>query len=382
MTGADEILAGLRALVNRPVPEPTLERARAGVPVVGLLCSYVPADVLRAAGAIPLRLRAPSSDDSTLGDAYLSTRTCTFVRHVLSEALRGTFDVLAGEVSTNGCDHVRRGYDVFSRKTGIRWHGFLSVPRASEERLFGWYREEVERLAASLADALGTSVTAESLRAAIATGNEIRAALRTLESFSASREPRLSGAEMLVCSIAAQVLPADVFLEHARRLAETLASRPARPGPGLRVVMVGASLDAPSFVDDVERCGVHVAADQLCFGGRTYRAPVASRGDPMEAICRHAFFGVSCARMIGGFSDRLAALRLRMAETDARAVVFQRLKFCDPWGAEQHMLEARLREERTPMLVLDREYNVPATGQVHTRVQALVEVARTRAEPR
>jgi len=86
-----------------------------GKPVIGYFCHYVPREVILAAGALPLRLRGAGSTDSAMGDAYLSGRLCTYVRHVMSLALEGHYDFLDGEISANTCDHVRRAADVFRR---------------------------------------------------------------------------------------------------------------------------------------------------------------------------------------------------------------------------------------------------------------------------
>jgi benzoyl-CoA reductase/2-hydroxyglutaryl-CoA dehydratase subunit BcrC/BadD/HgdB len=54
--------------------------------------------------------------------------------------------------------------------------------------------------------------------------------------------------------------------------------------------------------------------------------------------------------------------------------VFQRLIFCDPWGADLHnIIHRQSREKRFPILSLSREYGIAAAGQLRTRVQAFLE---------
>ena len=61
-------------------------------------------------------------------------------------------------------------------------------------------------------------------------------------------------------------------------------------------------------------------------------------------------------------------------------MVFERIVFSDPWGADLHNILLRaMVEDSFPVLSLAREYNIVATGQVRTRVQAFlekIEVAR------
>ena len=113
---AEEILREIRELTRNHTNRHVEQWKASGNPVVGYFCHYVPREIILAAGALPLRLRGAGSTDSSLGDAYLSSRLCTYVRHVMSIALDGHYDFLDGEISSNSCDHVRRSADVFVKK--------------------------------------------------------------------------------------------------------------------------------------------------------------------------------------------------------------------------------------------------------------------------
>ncbi len=348
----------------------------AGKPVVGYFCTYVPVEVLTAAGVLPLRLRGTGSDDSAAADVYLSGRTCTYVRHTLALALEGRYDFLDGQICLNTCDHVRRAHDVWRHKTSIPYHGFLSVPRNARESLYPYYREEVERLIAELGEHVGTKVDDAALEAAIGQHNRVRERLRRLDALRAGDRPVLRGSELLTLSVAALVLPPEAFLAETDVLLEALDEDPPAPRTGrARLLLAGGELDEPGLIEAIESQGAEVVADTLCAGGRSYDVPVPEgTDDPLDAICRRTFFQVSCARMIGNFPDRVEALMARCAERGVDGVVFQRLTFCDPWGGEVHNLRHRLKPLGMPMLVLEREYGRVPTGQVRTRVQAFLEL--------
>ncbi len=88
-------------------------------PVIGYYCHYVPRELILAAGALPLRLRGAGSEDSSLGDTYMSGRICTYVRHTMSLVLEGKYDFLDGQITSNTCDHVRRAADLFTKSTMV-----------------------------------------------------------------------------------------------------------------------------------------------------------------------------------------------------------------------------------------------------------------------
>ncbi len=370
-----EIFRGIQRLISSHTNPYVEEWKSSSRPVVGYLCQYVPREIILAAGALPLRLRGAGSQDSSLADAYMSGRTCTYVRHVMSLSLDSRYDFLDGEIGLNTCDHVRRAADVFIKKTSIPYHGFISVPRSLRESLYGYYREELRRLMEGLGAHCGRQIDESALRQAIRTMNQVRHRLIEIARMRNLDRPLLSGAESLALHIASQVLPPDVFVA----LADDLIKR-LKEGPGLdtsrgRLVLVGAELDEPEYVEVLESQGALVVADRLCFGARSVLAPIdEDAADPLDAIGRAYFFQPSCARMIGDFPARWKALTELVAETRSDGVVFERLVFCDPWGAELHnLLERAQKEQAFPILVLSREYGIVPTGQLKTRIQAFVE---------
>ena len=64
-------------------------------------CSYVPEEIITAAGLVPLRMRAPGSTGTELSDTYLSNINCSFCRHVFNTALRGDYEFIEGAILTS-----------------------------------------------------------------------------------------------------------------------------------------------------------------------------------------------------------------------------------------------------------------------------------------
>ena len=378
---AENLLREIRELTRSHTNRHVEEWKASGSPVIGYFCHYVPREIILAAGALPLRLRGSGSTDSSLGDAYLSSRLCTYVRHVMSIALDGQYDFLDGEISSNACDHVRRSADVFVKKTGIPFHGFLSIPRNPRESLYAYYLQELRNLVDGLEGHFGVEIDDDRLRDAIRTLNQNRRLLQRLNQMRLEERPKLSGAEALSVHIASQVLPPDVFCKLADQLIQELEDRPGMDSSRGRLVMIGAELDDPDYVEAIESQGALVVADRLCFGARSVLPAMdEDAADPLDEIGRTYFFSSSCARMIGDFPRRWEELKQLVNAVRGDGVVFERIVFCDPWGADLHNILHRAKvEDAFPVLSLTREYNIVATGQVRTRVQAFlerIEVAR------
>ena len=78
------------------------EAKRQGKKIIGYFCSYMPEEIIHAAGFVPYRMRAVESKGTTRADAYYSSINCTFVKLCFNKALNGDFAFLDGVVFLNG----------------------------------------------------------------------------------------------------------------------------------------------------------------------------------------------------------------------------------------------------------------------------------------
>jgi benzoyl-CoA reductase/2-hydroxyglutaryl-CoA dehydratase subunit BcrC/BadD/HgdB len=369
-----DIIDEFRRVIQGP-RNPYLNRWIAdGGRVMGYYCSYVPEEVFLAAGFLPYRMRGAGARDSSDGDAYMSTRVCSFVRHTVTQALRGEMNFLDGAVLLQNCDHIRRAADLFVKKVGIPFHCFLSVPRAPKERLFDWYLEEIRRLRAAIEDHFDIRITDDRLEEAITLHNATRERIGRLYDLRKRTAPPVTGEEALTITTAAHVMPKGQFNALMDDLLAELNSGDGGRARRARVIIIGGEMDVPEFVANIEEQGALSVAELVCFGQRSFGEPIPTGdGDPLERIARHRFFQSPCARMVECFDDQVKTLKDAVRDFSADGIIFQRMKFCDPWAGDGHSMYWAMRDEGIPFLALEREYRVSASGQVGTRIQAFLE---------
>jgi benzoyl-CoA reductase subunit C len=371
--GNSEILGIMHRAIQKPRNTYLDQWVAEGRKVVGYYCSYIPEEIFTAAGFLPYRLRGAGSDSCDDGDAYMSARTCTFVRHTISLALRGELDFLDGVVLAQNCDHIRRAGDLFRKKVKPAFYGFLSIPRVPKERLFEWYLAELRRLKAEMEAHYSIAITEQNLEDAIVLHNATRQRVNKLYELRKRDAPPIPGQEALTATVAAHVMPRAQF----NSLMDDLLADLEQAGNGnyrSRVIVTGGVLDEPEYLAAIEQQGALSVAELVCFGQRSFGDPIESGpGNPLERIARQRFFQVPCARMVECFDEQFSALTSALKEFKADGVIFQRMKFCDPWAGDAHNLYWRMKEAGIPFLSLDREYQVTAAGQVKTRVQAFLE---------
>jgi benzoyl-CoA reductase/2-hydroxyglutaryl-CoA dehydratase subunit BcrC/BadD/HgdB len=370
----DEILGIMHDAIQGPRNAYLDQWVGEGRRVMGYYCSYIPEEIFTAAGFLPYRMRGAGSDSSADGDAYMSARVCTFVRHTISLALRGELDFLDGVVLAQNCDHIRRAGDLFRKKVRPAFYGFLSIPRVPKERLFDWYLAELRRLKSEMEAHYSIAITEQNLEEAIALHNATRQRIARLYELRKREAPPVTGREALTVTVAAHVMPRAKFNSLMDDLLAGLEKAGGEGGHRARVILIGGVMDEPEYLATIEKQGALSVAELVCFGQRSFGDPIASGpGEPLERIARQRFFQVPCARMVECFDEQFSELVSRIGEYRADGVIFQRMKFCDPWAGDGHNLYWRMKEAGIPFLSLDREYQVAAAGQVKTRVQAFME---------
>ncbi len=83
-----------------------------GYRAMGYLCSYVPVEIIHAAGFTPLRLRGTTAPLRRV-DAHLQSFTCALCRSTLDQMLGGELDFLVGTIFAHTCDTMQAQADLY-----------------------------------------------------------------------------------------------------------------------------------------------------------------------------------------------------------------------------------------------------------------------------
>ena len=89
-----------------------LEWKRQGKKVMGLLSTYVPEEVIHAAGILPWRITGTWRADVSLAMVYRTTNSCLHCTHVLESLMAGELDFLDGVIATDHDQELVRLWDV------------------------------------------------------------------------------------------------------------------------------------------------------------------------------------------------------------------------------------------------------------------------------
>ena len=364
--------------VNNTFPKTAeiLEYKRQGKKVFGWLCTYVPEEIIHAAGALPIRITGYSQEmELEDGNAYLYINNCSFSRSCLQMGIRGEYDFLGGVVAGSTCDGARRLFDLWRYYIKAPFHHVLTVPRKYSERGHDLYHSQVRQFKENLEEFLGIQITDEALYQSIKVYNEARALLKNLYDLRKLSTPPITGAETMEVLNASFRMPKELFNEWLRDLLGELATSGNAHTSRARLMVTGSVMNNPEFIESIEKLGGLVVTDELCTSTRYWSDPVIldEGNTPLQAISRRYLNNFPCARMYPS-DERFNRILELTRDFKVDGVISQIIRYCVPYAHDLPLITDRLKAQGIPTLALDVEYGASGSGQIQTRVQAFLEM--------
>ena len=356
----------------------TLDAAKKdGKKIIGYFCSYIPEEIIHAAGFIPYRMRAVENKGTTLADTYFAPTVCSFTRQCFDKALNGDFDFLDGVIFMNGCDHNRRMYDNW-RYAGIKpdFLFMLSVPHTMADTSIQAYKEDLLELKTAIESQLGVTITEDKLKDAIRLYNRKRQLLSQLSETRKKKNVPIKGSEFLSIMLAITALPIDTVIKMLEAVLAEIDGRVVNSDSDLRIFLSAACMEEVDHIRLIEDGGSIVVADKICLGAPHFNTLVDETISPFDAMAKRYLTHLSCPRMMDDIHRRLQYMHDQIEAYDIDAVISEKLEFCTLMAGEIFMHKKELARTNLPFLATDRELYGGGTGQLKTRLQAFFEQVR------
>jgi benzoyl-CoA reductase subunit C len=348
-----------------------------GKKVVGYWCTYVPQEIIHAAGLFPYRVKGKGSTGSTpRADVYLSpVAACSFTRAILELAFEGKYDFLDGLVGMNSCDHSRRTHEIWVRYKGVPFDHFIFVPHKIDGGVvLEWYKKELIKLKERLENHFHVEITDEALMNSINVYNETRRLLKDLYELQREKNPVIKGSEVHNIIVAATSTPPEQFNGLLKKALDEVTKKEPITDYRARLAIAGWCGDTSTLLRIVEGVGGLVVCDNCCFGSRDFWEQVEIDSAPLDSIAKSYLQRPPCSRMVGSFADRFNYLKRIVDEYKGDGVIYSRLKFCDLWGPEPFMIKLREEELGVPLSSpIEQEYIPGDVGRLKTRCEGFIE---------
>jgi benzoyl-CoA reductase subunit C len=337
---------------------------------VGYLCSYVPEEVLAAAGVLPVRLLG-GHELQDVTDPHIYGNFCAYCRDVLAQGLLGRYDYVDGIVLSHVCPQIRQTFDSWQRHLPLEFHHALWMPsQVQSKQALPFLVAQFESFRLALEEWLGQPIGDDALRQTSALYNRNRQLLRGLYEYRKGQPPRLSGHTAMMAVLASAMMDKA---EHSRLMEEALAQPPNGRQEGVRLMVIGSENDDTELMGLIESSGAVVVIEDHCLGNRYFAQDTPADENALAAIARRYLEQPPCPLLDVNKRRRGDYLLGLARQYEVEGVVFLRQKFCDPHGWEQPILQDLFQDAGLPTLSLELDFTVPG-GQYSTRIEAFVEL--------
>ncbi|MCF8032376.1 MAG: 2-hydroxyacyl-CoA dehydratase family protein [Desulfarculaceae bacterium] len=346
-----------------------------GQKVLGLLCIYVPEEIVAAAGVLPWRITGSWEESTPHASFYRPEMTCRYCSHVLESVLAGELDFLDGVATTQVDDDFKRLWDVLSYVGKPPFAHIMYLPHTVSRTTLAMWNKSVLDLVPVMEDFAGVKIGEQDILKQIEIYNEMRSLLYSVYQMRKKTNPPLTGAEMLSLTTAARVMPKPEFNQRLESLLPYLETRqPELKGNQSRLLLCGEYLDNPEYVRVVENSGALVVMDELDTGSKYFMGMVdASQGDALGQLAERYMNRPGLSRM-GDWRGQAEQIISWVKEYDVQGVVELRQLYSLPLDYRAFYLGNLLQEAGIPYLTLNREYHPSHMGMLSTRVEAFVEM--------
>ena len=355
---------------------------------VAYTCENVPEPLLNLGKCFSIRLSAPQTGSMDIAAFYMTNLLCEPSRALLERAIEGGFNFADCVITPDGCTMMNRAVEnmellkTMGKDNPKFFHEYMEIAfKNTDNDVNLAVLQCTNHVLKPLKENYGVDISDKAIRKAVEKHNKMVRLVREIGEFRKGENPRITGYEFHVLCLATYVCPMDEVMKKLEETLEELKTRePDKKNPWrCKVLLVGSEVDDSGLVKLIEEQGAHVACDRFCFGSYPGRTEIVLNDDEdaLTQVCRHYVQNCQCPRMMS--MDKVYSRKQYVAdlakEYGVDGIIYQQVKFCDPWAYERvvgsHVLE---HDYGYPVLSVDRPYNIASSsGQMRTRVQAFVE---------
>ena len=354
---------------------------------IGTLCVMVPAELVYAAGAMPVRLCSGSYTAYSIGDDYIPRDACPLVKAVMGfgkiKALP-VFDSCSLLVAPVTCDCKKKLAGVIgSVKNTVPLH---VPPLKKDDADTEVFLKELYRLIPLLEKETGKQVTAKSLAEGINMVGNAQYEMSEFLKYRRLAPALMSGTQVMSVMNAYSYMPVNLWAEQMHRLNEELklrlsqgyfVSRKNQP----RILVTGSPIAFPNIKVPllIEEMGGVLAADETCMEERGLYDPVsvidASFDGMMRSLASRYTKPCTCPVFVDN-SQRIYRIKQMIKDSRIQGVIYHVLRGCLVYDYEYQLMEEAMGKMDIPIIRVESDYNEEDVEQLRIRIEAFIELIK------
>ncbi|MDO4662572.1 MAG: double-cubane-cluster-containing anaerobic reductase [Tissierellia bacterium] len=356
-----------------------------GKKVVGIYCSYVPTELIYAAGAIPVSLCAVSEKPIAAGERDLPRNLCPLIKASYGHAITDTCpffyfsDLIIGETT---CDGKKKMYELLNN---VKETHVIQLPQNNiDPEGYPFFKEQIIKFKEKLEDYFDITITEDDIRKAIKDGNEEKKNLVEFFKLSSLEPSPISGLEQF------NVNEAFGFQYDRKKKNEEVKTRTKELKDYWEKELKGTKDERPrilvsgcpaggvkdKILKTIEDLGGVIVGYDSCSGLRTYMQLVDEdpNRDPYEALAEK-YLGVNCSVMSPN-PGRMKDLDYLLDFYHVDGVIEMTLVACHTFNLESYEVKKKVESHDIPYIHIESDYSQNDSGQVRTRIEAFLEIVR------
>ncbi len=348
---------------------------KTGGKVVGYFCTYVPEEILYAAGVLPVRILG-SHEPLDVTEPHIFGMYCPFCRDCLAQGLKGKYDYLDGIMIAQSCLHIRQTFTSWKLHIPIDFSYYLPMPNnVQSKRALPYLTGELRAFKEALEEWTGKAISGEDLDKGIEILNQSRQLTRDLYELRKQANPPLTGLEAMYAVVASQMVDKKDYNDTLQGILEKLPQGPEEKDSKVRLMILGSEDDDTEFLQMVESLGAIFVVDDHCTGSRYFWNEVTTNQNPLEAIAARYVERVPCPSKDWPQRTRIEHIKKLAQDWGVQGAIVIQQKFCDPHELDIPAIIESLKQIGVPAQFLEFDVTVPV-GQFKTRVEAFLEMLR------
>ena len=378
MRTIEQIVEGMREHA-KDGPVLIKELSEKGVPIVGTYCTFVPWEIIRAAGAVSASLCSRSQKPIAAAEERLPRNLCPLIKssYGFAKTDKCPFfyfsDLVVGETT---CDGKKKMYELLAEFKPVY---VIELPNRQSEEGIAMYRREIIRFKEKLEQQFETTITEEAIRHQIHLRNEVTKSLLRLQYLMTNDPAPVSGLDIVNTSYGSgfnmdvESLPGRINEMADMIEADYAAGKNIGKKPRILVTGSPSGGAALKVIRAIEDSGAVVVAFENCSGLKSMILTDEENPDVYDALARR-YMSIGCSCMSPN-PNRLAMLDRLIDEFKVDGVVDVILQACHTYNVETGLVGKLVKEKKgIPYAVVETDYSQADVGQIKTRMAAFIEM--------
>lgn len=350
-----------------------------GGKIVGTYCSFIPTELIMAAGAIPVTLCATSEEPIAAAQEHLPSNLCPLIKASYGFALTDTCpyfyfsDFIVGETT---CDGKKKMFELMN---DIKDTYVMQLPSSRDEVALTMWEAEINKFWKKLEDFYGITITEEDVKKAILQKNAERDLVLEYLDLGKLNPSPISGYELGTKLDTLSFIPS--MEERCNQLRERIdevkadweANYKGKVSRKPRILITGCPNGGvrDKTIKVLEELGADVVAFDTCNSNREKIEKVDTTLPVTEALAKK-YLNINCSVMSPN-TDRLKFISDMIDDYQVDGVLEIILQACHTFSIESYNVKKSVLAKGIPYLKVETDYSKADAGQINTRLEAFLE---------